>query len=370
VPHPTRLRTVVRSSALVLAIAVSPACDRLTGKDEPEAAKEPVAEAKPAEPTTEKKDEKAEKPEAKPAVKVEPEVKAEPETPKVVAAPAPKELIGYVPESAKLVLVADPKAVARSSMFSGSGAFMDKLGDSRVGEVYAAAKTCNLGVEAWSSILVAGDGNSEDNLIVIAKATGIGKKQTLECLAGGINAVAEGGKWTVVEEGGRAGFTVEGQDTRGVAATDDVLLVHGKSYASAVASILDGSGKSAADGALGKTLESVDRSRHIYFAGEPPPGSADAMFPGMKQLSGTIDLSSGIALAMALDFGDVAKAEVTAQTLKQTFDQTRPTIAAMGIPDSVLASVKIEPKGTTVAAKMHASQGEIDTIAAALGKQL
>lgn len=352
----------------MLAIAVSPACDRLTGKDEPEPTKEPVAEAKPAE--AEKKEAKPEAEAKKPEVEPEPEVKAEPETPPVVAAPAPKELIGYVPESAKLVLVADPKALARSSMFSGSGAFMTKLGDSRVGEVYAAAKTCNLGVDAWSSILIAGDGDNDKNLIVVAKATGIGKKETLECLAKGINAVADSGKWTFVEEGGRPGFTVEGQDTRGVAAADDILLVHGDSYASAVASLIGGEGKSAADGALGKMLESVDRSRHIYFAGEPPPGSADAMFPGMKQLSGTIDLSSGIALAMALDFGDVAKAEVTAQTLKQTFDQTRPTIAAMGIPDSVLASVKIEPKGTTVAAKVHASQGEIDTIAAALGKQL
>lgn len=357
----------LRNCALVISISTSFACDRFGGDDKPAEAKK--EESKPEEKP--KKDEKTEKKatEKTAAVKKEPEKVAE----KVEDVPPPKavakEPLAYVPEQAKLVLVADPKALSRSSLFSGSGSFVEKMGDSRVGEVYAAAETCNIGVSAWSSVLIAGDGDSEEDLVVVARATNIGKKETIECLSTKINAIAGEGKWIVSEDAGRPVFDVEGKNTRGIGAADDVLVVTGKGYATAVGEILDGKGKSAADGALGKMLASVDKSKHVYFVGEPPPDMQQGGFGEVKQISGTLDFSSGLAMTVAFDFVDVSKATEIGTTWQGLFEGMKESLAGT-IPPGVLASVKIEVKETKVSARASASNAEVETIIGTLQTQL
>jgi hypothetical protein len=207
-------------------------------------------------------------------------------------------------------------------------------------------------------------------MIIGARATGIGKKDTLQCLADGINAIATSGKWTVSEDAGRVVFDVEGRDTRGIAAADDILLVVGKGYRADVTSILDGAGKSAADAELGRMLARVDRSKHVYFAGEAPAGATDGPFTDLKQLSGTLDFSAGLALAVALEFGDPTKAEMSAQMLGQMVAMTSESVAGLGVPESMLRTVKIETKGNTVSTRASASKTELEAMFTAFEKQL
>jgi hypothetical protein len=362
-----RLRALVsvRNRTLAMAMAASLACDR--GGDEeappPEKQQEPVAETpeKPAE------EEKADPPQAAAKEAPAPVAKAEELAPKPAA--AGKELLAYVPESAKLVLVADPKAVGRSSLFAQSSDFVDKLHNSRIGAVGAAAKACGVGIDMWSSLLVAGAGDSELSLIG-ARATGIGKKETVQCLADRVNALGEPGKWTVSEEDGRVTFQVEGREDRGIAAADDVLLMVGKDYVDEVNAILAGTGKSAADGSLGKLVRGVDRSKHVYFAGHAPPDMAQGPFTNMQHLSGTIDFSSGLALAISVEYSDAATAETSAQTFGQLFEMTRDRATAIGIPAAVMSTVKIETKGAAVFARASASKADLEAIATAFQKQL
>src|SRR5688572_21148544 len=124
-------------SVLALSLAIGSACDR--GEDSPAPAKEEPA--KTAE-KTEKPAPEPKKAEAKVEAKVEPETKAEPPPPA-----APKELIGYVPEAAKIAIVIDAKAVTRAPIFTGPDAHLDKLRASRLGEVYAAAAGCSVGAD-------------------------------------------------------------------------------------------------------------------------------------------------------------------------------------------------------------------------------
>ncbi len=349
--------------------APAPATEEAVAKaDEPAKAEDAKAEEAKAE-EAKAEDAKTDEP---PKDDVNEEAPADPVAPdsSLASAAASKELLAYVPDSAKLVLVADPKAVGRSSLFASSSSFAGKLKASRVGEVGDAAKACSVGIDTWSSVLIAGDGDSERTLVMGVRATGIGKKETVQCLADRINALGEPGKWVVSEEQGRVTFHVEDREDRGIAAADDVLLMVGKDYLDDVNAILDGKGKSAVDGELGKLVQSVDRSRHVYFVGQMPPGMTDPPFANMQHLSGTLDFSSGLALGVAFTYGDAATAEFNARTFTEVLELTKGQATAFGIPPAVMSSVKIETKGTTVSARASASKTDLEAMATVFQEKL
>jgi hypothetical protein len=358
--NPARLRPVhaARKSALLLALSIVPSCDRFRDEAAPAEAKEPTAEATdtPAKPA------KTAKTAAKPAKPAKPKPAKAAPSPEPTKPVASNDLIAYVPDTARSILVADPKALARSSLSSGFGPLLAKAGGSELGEVADAAKACGVALERWSSVLAAGDFTSPRDSVLGVKAAGIGKKATIECLGSRLKDTESA--WTVSEDAGRVVFDVEGG--RGVAVSDDMVLVYGKGYASAVASLLDGKGKSAVDGPLGPTLASVDRSKHVYFASEVYDDMAPGPLIVAHHCSATLDFSSGLAVALAFAFDDPAAASTGAESMQLLFEGAKELATHVGVPASVLATVKIETKDKAVVARFSATNADLEAIATAL----
>lgn len=295
-----------------------------------------------------------------PAKKEEgPVLEVEPEAPRLTT---------YVPESATMVLVANPSVLAKSPVAERARTFLLASGMPEFGDVADAARVCGVGVDTWTGLVVAGSLKTAEAITVV-RANGIGKKTTIECLAKQLDTVR---RWKVSVDEGRVEFDIENEDTRGIAVADDLIIVRNAEYAEEVTALLDGTGKSAEDGAVGRMLAAnVDKSRPLYFAAESVPDISNSVLPGLKYAVGSVDLAAGLAVDVNLVFEDAAKADVFAKGATKMLADTRDVFAStFGVPASVLATVTFDAQGDSVVAHGSAKPDELTKMVGELEKHL
>jgi len=255
--------------------------------------------------------------------------------------------VKLIPDSATAIGGVDVKGVMASKLYTDNKEMLEKGGK----EGMELAKKCKVGPDTWKTVVIGADpSKGEGAVVAVITADGIGKKETVDCLA------KEAGDKATVEEDGK----VIKMDDDGVAyvINDNTVAIAGKDWAAAVKDLRDGKGKNAADGSLKDLIGRTDTGKHVWFAGKVPAEMAGQAAPlgfTPKDVSGWLDLSSGLSVQVAVGADDAGK---VAGDLQKQFDAMKGMAAGM-VPQGVVDSVKIGDSSGAVTVEASISEADL-----------
>lgn len=273
-----------------------------------------------------------------------------------------------IPDAATVIGGADLQAIMKSPLYDGNKEMLEE-GDQK--EMMDAAKECNLGPDTWKSVVFGFDPDGgEDKVAVVFVATGLGKKENLECVANKAKEKNGEEPWTMEEKDGKLVLSIDGGDSTGYVVNDDTLAVAGKGWAGAVKELIDGKGKPAVENSLKDVLGRTDMSKAMWAAGVVPASMAKGPADGMKDGAMWIDMSSGLEISGSVGVKDADTATSKATEFKTQFDQAKGMAGMFGIPTTVVDSVTIEAKGEAINVSAKASKEDLEKISASVKKNL
>lgn len=276
-------------------------------------------------------------------------------------AAAAGDLVGMVPEQAKMMVIVDLAGLVGSALFEQQGKALES---SPFGKNIIAARACNLGPETWRQLVVGTDTADDYSMVVAMAATGIGKKENIECIAAKYKEEDPKADWKIEDSDGKVVVTLDGGDGTAWAVDDDTLVMAGKSWNAAVQDRIAGKGQAAATSSLKDAVALAGNDGHIRFVGLATADMAQDPIEGATHFGGSLDLADGLALSAAVAFADAATAKTRSDALNAQFQGLKAMAAGLKIPQGVVDSVKIEAKDTAVAVTVKASTEDL----AALGQ--
>ncbi len=274
-----------------------------------------------------------------------------------------------IPDAATVMGGVNVQSMMKSPLYEDNKGMLEE-GDQK--EAMDAAKACNLGPDTWKTVVFGFDPSGGDSkMAVVLTATGLGKKENLECISGKIKEQNEGKEpWTMEEKDGKLVLTIDEGDATGYVVDDNTLAVAGKDWAGAVKELVDGKGKPALDNSLKDVLGRTDMSKTIWAAGSVPAEMAQGPAEGMKDGAMWVDMSSGLELMASVGLADADTATKKAEEFQKQFDAAKGMAGGFGVPQPVVDSVKIEAKDAAINVSAKASKEELTTISEAVKKNL
>ena len=283
------------------------------------------------------------------------------------AAITPADAMKYIPDGANLLIGVNTAKVVDFAVLMGNE---DLLRQGDAGEMLAAADACKVGMSTWKYAVVGGNTEEDLDVVIVFSATGVGEKNTLDCIGKNITEQDPQARFDVGEEDGRVVVSRGRGGQKWYAISDDVIAIVGADSREAFEDRLDGRGKNVLEGSLKDALDSVDQSKHIYFGMLATADMRQGPTAPLQYVTGTVDLSAGITLAVSGEFGDSAKATDFSDIANRQFDELKGIAGAFGIPAGIVESVKIEAQGAAVAISVSATGDELKQLSEALSKQL
>jgi hypothetical protein len=274
-----------------------------------------------------------------------------------------------IPESATMIGGADLAALQKTEQWKGNKEMLEK-GDQK--EAMEAAKACNLGPDTWQSVVFGADPEGGDaKMAVVLVATGLGKKENLECISGKMKEKNDGeDPWTMEEKDGKLVLTIDEGEAIGYVVNENTLAVAGKDWAGAVKELVDGKGKPAIENSLKDVVGRTDMSKAVWAAGVIPESMAAGPADGMKDGAMWVDMSSGLELMASVGVKDADTATAKAKELSEQYDKMKGMAGGFGVPAAVTDSVKIEAKGGSVAVSAKASKDDLKKLSETAKKQM
>jgi hypothetical protein len=270
------------------------------------------------------------------------------------------DLVEYIPKGANVVAATDIKAFFASSLGAYYKLALSQLqGESA--ETMNAAVACDVGPETWTSAALGADTTNPDASIFAFEGTGLGEKETLECLANKAKEAGAEESWTVGETDGTVTVDVGDGKARIYAVNDDLVVVASSAFIEPAGQLIAGEGAKAIDDVLKEPMAGVDRSKTIFIAGIAPPDLASGPMAGLAHGSATIDVTSGLAIGVRMDFAEPGQAASASKQFQQQLDQFKP-VAQNFVPKPVLDSLSIESKEKTVTATIKANEAELEQL--------
>ena len=235
--------------------------------------------------------------------------------------------------------------------------------DANAKDAIEVATKCKVGPKSWKTAVIGADPNSE-SVVMALEATGIGKKDTLDCIHKEVKAKNGQDPWTASDDG----KTLDMGDGAGHVVSDDLLVFASATWNDSMKDLIAGKGHAAADGALKSLIDRTDSAKHVWFAGRIPADMAGmaALVIGTsaKDVSGWIDLSAGLELSVMVGVDDATTAKTT---LDGQWAEMKPSATAMGVPKAVVDSVKIGTKDGALTLEAKASAADLDAISKLAG---
>ncbi len=286
---------------------------------------------------------------------------------KVAAGATVSDAMKYIPDGANLLIGMDAAKIAASGMMKDN---QDMLKQGEAGEMIEAADACKVGMTTWKYAVVGGNTDKDKEVVVVVSATGVGKKETLECIGTKVKEKNPEEKFEIGEEDGRVVVTGGEDGQKLYAVSEDVIALVGADSQEAFKGLLGGTGKTAVDGSLKDVLAAVDQSKHLYFGMVATAEMQEGPTAGLKHVTGSLDLSAGLAIAASGEFSDAAKATELSDMANKQFGEMKGMAGMFGIPAGVVDSVKIEAKGAAVSVSASASEADMKAIGESMKKQL
>ncbi|GEM_PF-1193838 len=269
-----------------------------------------------------------------------------------------------VPDAAKLMVHVDVKSMAKTKLFEDVKTGVNQDKDAK--ETVEAAKECNLTPEGLQSVTIGVDAASASNSwIVIVSGAGLGDEAKLSCIAGKVKEKRGNAPFEIQEKDGKKVLSLEGGHVGYIVDADTVALAS-SGWAGAVRDRIDGKGVSAIEGGLKDLVARADRSRHVWFAGLLPEDVKSSLSStpasGIKDVSGSVDLTSGLAIWLAAGTESAERAKALHDEAKQQFDNIKGMAPMVGIPQGVVDSVKFGTKDATVTMEVAMSEPDLEVI--------
>jgi hypothetical protein len=264
-----------------------------------------------------------------------------------------------IPEQATMMGGIDVAGLMKTSLYADNKAEVEKRPEWK--EMQETAKACNLDIEkAVSSVLVGTDG--KDGFAAVITGDGIGDEKNLNCLNdkakeknGGKNA------FTIVDDGGKKALKMEGDKAGGWIVDGRTVVIASKPWQPAVKDLIDGKGKPASEGPNKDLFARADQSKHIWGAGLVPANvasDAKAMGADLKDMSGSLDFSSGLNLQAT---AGLASAEQATNMKKMADEQMKGAemfAGMVGLAEAV-KRVQITTKDATISVAANVTNEEI-----------
>jgi hypothetical protein len=271
-----------------------------------------------------------------------------------------------IPDAATMVGGADIKAVLASKAYTENKALIE-TGDTK--EFLDAATACNLGTDKWKSVVFGGD-TTKQQFAIVVNADGIGKEENLTCINGKMKEKSGKDAFKIEDKDGKKQLTMDDGGV-GYIVNEGTLVVATKDWAAPVKELVDGKGKSVFDGALKDVIARADTGKHVWVAGTLPaemlkgsPGE------GAKDATASLDLSGGVGVAASVGFATADEATKKKDELQKQFDQFKGMAGGMGVPQTVVDSVKIDASGTTVTLAAKATEDDLSKIKEGVAKAM
>ena len=274
-----------------------------------------------------------------------------------------------IPEQATILVGIDVGGLTKTKLYTDNKAMMEAAPEAK--EMMEAAKGCNLDLEKMGSIIIGTDAKEpKPNVTVVISGEGVVDEKNLTC-------IAEKAK----EKSGKAPFTVEGKELKmegddgvGYIVDAKTVVIATKDWATATKDLVDGKGKSAADGPNKDLFGRADQSKHIWFAGLLPEAAASQLkgspAEGLKNVSGAFDLSDGVSFSVAAGTESADKAKALKEQAEQQFGMVKGMAGLFGIPQGVVDSVKFDVSGDAISVSAKVTTEEIKSIQENAGKML
>jgi hypothetical protein len=269
-----------------------------------------------------------------------------------------------IPDAATVVGGVDLKAVVNSKLYTDNKALFEN-GESK--EMLDAATACNLGTDKWKNIVFGMDVTKSQHAAVI-NADGIGKEENLTCISGKIKEKSGKEPFKIADD--KKSFTSEDGNV-GYIVNEGTIVLASKDWAAPVKELIDGKGKSVFDGALKDVIARADTGKHIWAAGNLPgemlkgsPGE------GAKDAAASLDLSGGVAVNASVGFATAEDATKKKDEVQKQFDSFKGMAGGMGVPQTVVDSVKIDASGTTVTVSAKATEDDVKKIQEGVTKSM
>lgn len=276
-----------------------------------------------------------------------------------------------IPADAKIVGGVNISSLVKSKLYTDNKAAIEENAEAK--ETLEAMKACNLSFEKMGSLVIGSDGGN--NVVVVATGEGIGDETNLKCIGDKIKEKqgSETAPFTIAEVEGKKVLTVEGEDDgKGFLVDKNTLVFASKGWETQVKELIDGKGKNAFDGDLKPILGRTDQSKHIWFAGQLPENMAGMLKAvpngdGIKDFAGSLDLSSGITIALSAGTESAEKAKALVEEAQKQFDQVKGMATGFGVPEGVTNSVKFAANDNVVSVEAKISEADQKALEEKLG---
>jgi hypothetical protein len=273
---------------------------------------------------------------------------------------ATADAVKLIPDSATVIGGMDMKAITSSKLYTDNKAMLEQ-GEGK--EVTEAARACNLGPEAWKSVVFGFDPKSENMAIALA-GDAIGKKENLDCIAGKMKEKAQKDVLKVEEKEGKITLTADDGKMIGYVVNDGTIVMASQAWSAAVKELVDGKGKAAIDGNLKNAYGQADTGKTFWIAGSIPADMVKGSpVEGAQTASASLDMSKGVGVQATVAFDTAENAKAKGDELTKQWEGMKSMAGSMGVPQTVVDSVKIEVKDTKVSLSASASEEDVSKLA-------
>ncbi|MCA9649610.1 MAG: hypothetical protein KC501_06855 [Myxococcales bacterium] len=284
---------------------------------------------------------------------------AQDEATKQAAPAAVSNLVDMVPEGAKIMVRIDLPGLTGSSFYTQQAKMLEA---GPLGANFAAAAACNLGPATWKQAVLGVDPEVDEAVLIGMAATGIGKKENLECIATKYKEHDPTASWTIEEQDGRVVVSIDGGEATAYAAGEDMLVVAGKAWNDAVKQRVAGEGQAAASGSLKDALALATEGEHVVFAGLATADMNKPPLTGAKYFGGSLSGNDGLSVQATVVFGDAAAAKTASDAINAQFQGFKGMAASFGVPKGIVDSVKIEAKDANMELSVKATTSELEEV--------
>jgi len=274
---------------------------------------------------------------------------------------ASADAVKLVPDAAEFIVGMSPKAMSESDLYTKFSSKFENEADYK--EFIAMFEDCGLKPLAFEAVVVGANQGGE--FVVIVAGDSVGKDDEATCVIkavqkqAGDEQVAE-----VVKESGQK--VINFTDGRAFLVNDNMLALATTDWQDSVAELIDGKGTPAIENSKKDLMGKVDTKKAMWFVATVPAevaGMAAMAGPEateIKTVTGTVDLSSGVALEFTAGFGAEDKAKAAADMATSTVDGVKGDVP----PElkGMMDSLKIEASGSDVKISAKASGDDIDAV--------
>jgi hypothetical protein len=274
--------------------------------------------------------------------------------------------ISLVPEQAQFVLGISPKGITGSPIYAMMAKELDN--DPEFQKALSAFKDCGLDPATFESVVVGV--SMDENFVAVITGAGIGEDKNASCVIKNIQKQAGDSQLAeVVNQNGKK--LIQFTDGRAYLVDARTLAITTTAWEGTVDGLVGGTGTPAATGSKKDLFAKVDGSATIWGVADVPAElagmaalfGAPSEFSSIKQVTGSVDLSSGAAVKMLAGFTSEATATKVTTQLQAMLAEAAKAAPAELAP--MIGTVKIASAGADMTMSMSASMDDITKAQAA-----